>query len=77
MPVPSPLRRRWRAAAGDARPAGSAPAPVAGRGHDAPRGHTVGDKRRATLRRRAASLTETAGRAPFEQRASASGEDAR
>ncbi|MEU3088871.1 DUF6380 family protein [Streptomyces massasporeus] len=40
-------------------------------------GVAVGGKRRATLRRRAASLTETAGRAPFEQRASARGEGTR
>ncbi|MGC4972163.1 DUF6380 family protein [Streptomyces sp. DT199] len=50
---------------------------MAGRGHDAPHGHAVGDKRRATLRRGAASLTETAGRAPFEQHASARGEGTR
>ncbi|MFD9984381.1 DUF6380 family protein [Streptomyces massasporeus] len=40
-------------------------------------GAAVGGKRRATLRRGAASLTETAGRAPFEQHASARGEGAR
>ncbi|MFF6947317.1 DUF6380 family protein [Streptomyces iakyrus] len=50
---------------------------VAGRGCAAPRGRAVGDKRRATLRRGAASLTETAGRAPFEQHAPAMGEGAR
>ncbi|MEU1315923.1 DUF6380 family protein [Streptomyces tibetensis] len=37
----------------------------------------VGEKWRATLRPGAASLTETAGRAPFEQRARAAGEGAR
>ncbi|MFJ4535092.1 DUF6380 family protein [Streptomyces tibetensis] len=37
----------------------------------------VGAKRRATLRPGAASLTETAGRAPFEQYARAAGEGAR
>ncbi|MEU6468216.1 DUF6380 family protein [Streptomyces massasporeus] len=40
-------------------------------------GAAAGGKRRATLRRGAASLTETAGRAPFEQHASAMGEGAR
>ncbi|WP_419249081.1 DUF6380 family protein [Streptomyces luteogriseus] len=75
-PVPSPVRRRGRAAVGEARSAGSAPASVAGRGHDAPHGHAVGDNRRATLRRGAASLTETAGRAPFERHALAMGEGA-
>ncbi|MEU1913006.1 DUF6380 family protein [Streptomyces massasporeus] len=40
-------------------------------------GAAVGGKRRATLRRGAASLTKTAGRAPFEQHASAMGEGAR
>ncbi|MFJ3617164.1 DUF6380 family protein [Streptomyces iakyrus] len=50
---------------------------MAGRGCAAPRGRAVGDKRRATLRRGAASLTETAGRAPFEQHAPAMGEGAR
>ncbi|WP_373465045.1 DUF6380 family protein [Streptomyces luteogriseus] len=50
---------------------------MAGRGHDAPRGHAVGDKWRATLRRGVASLTETAGRAPFEQHAPAVGEGVR
>ncbi|MER7477954.1 DUF6380 family protein [Streptomyces sp. NPDC126510] len=37
----------------------------------------VGEKRRATLRPGAASLTETAGRAPFERPARAAGEGAR
>jgi hypothetical protein len=50
---------------------------VAGRGCDAPVGRAVGDNRRATLRRGAASLTETVGRAPFEQHAPAMGEGAR
>ncbi|MFB6850658.1 DUF6380 family protein [Streptomyces sp. NPDC056373] len=36
-----------------------------------------GEKRRATLRPGAASLTETAGCAPFEQHARAAGEGAR
>ncbi|MFI9749223.1 DUF6380 family protein [Streptomyces collinus] len=49
----------------------------AGRGCDAPPGRAVGDNRRATLRCGAASLTETAGRAPFEQHAPAMGEGAR
>ncbi|MFF5955425.1 DUF6380 family protein [Streptomyces luteogriseus] len=49
----------------------------AGRGCDAPLGRAVGDNRRATLRRGAASLTETAGRAPFERHAPAMGEGAR
>ncbi|WP_374385356.1 DUF6380 family protein [Streptomyces sp. D2-8] len=40
-------------------------------------GAAVGEKRRATLRRGAASLTETAGRAAFEQHARAAGEGAR
>ncbi|MFG3717657.1 DUF6380 family protein [Streptomyces massasporeus] len=40
-------------------------------------GAAVGGKRRATLRREVASLTETAGRAPLEQHASARGEGAR
>ncbi|MFD5837178.1 DUF6380 family protein [Streptomyces collinus] len=40
-------------------------------------GRAVGDNRRATLRCGAASLTETAGRAPFEQHAPAMGEGAR
>ncbi|WP_420709131.1 DUF6380 family protein [Streptomyces sp. NRRL B-1140] len=37
----------------------------------------IGEKRRATLRPGAASLTERAGRAPFEQHARAAGEGAR
>ncbi|MFJ4282619.1 DUF6380 family protein [Streptomyces massasporeus] len=40
-------------------------------------GAAVGGKRRATLRHGAASLTQTAGRAPFEQQAPARGEGAR
>ncbi|MFH8496210.1 DUF6380 family protein [Streptomyces coeruleorubidus] len=47
------------------------------RGHDAPLRRTVGDKRRATLRRGTASLTETVGRAPFEQDGRCAGEGAR
>ncbi|MEU1852583.1 DUF6380 family protein [Streptomyces sp. NPDC019990] len=38
---------------------------------------TAGDKRRATLRHRAASLTEVAGPAPFEQHGRRAGEGAR
>ncbi|WDV57028.1 hypothetical protein PV963_38815 [Streptomyces coeruleorubidus] len=52
-------------------------APAGGRGCDAPLGQTVGDKRRATLRRGTASLTETVGRAPFEQYGRRAGEGAR
>ncbi|MFF5367328.1 DUF6380 family protein [Streptomyces sp. NPDC013187] len=37
----------------------------------------VGEMRRATLRPGAASLTETAGRAPLEQHARAAGEGVR
>jgi hypothetical protein len=37
----------------------------------------VAETRQATLRPGAASLTETAGRAPFEQHARAAGEGAR
>ncbi|MFI2629446.1 DUF6380 family protein [Streptomyces collinus] len=48
----------------------------AGRGCDVLPGR-AGDNRRATLRCGAASLTETAGRAPFEQHAPAMGEGAR
>ncbi|WP_234020595.1 DUF6380 family protein [Streptomyces sp. 142MFCol3.1] len=40
-------------------------------------GDTGGEKRRATLRRRAASLTETADRAPLNHRGAAAGEGAR
>ncbi|MFF6911380.1 DUF6380 family protein [Streptomyces sp. NPDC012466] len=40
-------------------------------------GAAVGVKRRATLRPGTASLTETAGRAPFEQHARAAEEGAR
>ncbi|MFF5965328.1 DUF6380 family protein [Streptomyces collinus] len=50
---------------------------VAGRGCAAPLGRAVGDNRRATLRRGAASLTETAGRARFGQHAPALGEGVR
>ncbi|MFI6805103.1 DUF6380 family protein [Streptomyces luteogriseus] len=46
-------------------------------GRDTSLGRAVGDNRRATLRRGAASLTETAGRAPFEQHAPAMGEGSR
>ncbi|MFD6169368.1 DUF6380 family protein [Streptomyces coeruleorubidus] len=50
---------------------------AAERGHDAPLRQTVGDKRRATLRRGTASLTETVGRAPVEQDGRRAGEGAR
>ncbi|WP_338785598.1 DUF6380 family protein [Streptomyces sp. DG1A-41] len=46
-------------------------------GHDGPLGHTVGDKWRATLRGRAASLTETVGRVPSELYGHRAGEGAR
>ncbi|WP_373569334.1 DUF6380 family protein [Streptomyces sp. FXY-T5] len=42
-----------------------------------PLGRAVGDNRRATLQCGAASLTETAGPAPFELHAPALGEGAR
>ncbi|WP_416351860.1 DUF6380 family protein [Streptomyces sp. NEAU-H22] len=48
-----------------------------GRGCDVPLGRAVGDNRRATLQCGAASLTETAGPAPFELHAPALGEGAR
>ncbi|MFF9804131.1 DUF6380 family protein [Streptomyces coeruleorubidus] len=71
-------RRRRRVAVVVAGPGGSARvACAAGRGHDAPLGRTVGDKRRATLRRGTASLTETVGRASFEQGGRRAGEGAR
>ena len=57
--------------------AGGGAAREAGRGCDVLPGRAVGDNRRATLRCGAASLTETAGRAPFEQHAPAMGEGAR
>jgi hypothetical protein len=47
------------------------------RGYDAPDRHAAKDKWWATLRRRAASLTEMAGPAPFEQRGRRAGEGAR
>ncbi|MEU9732893.1 DUF6380 family protein [Streptomyces sp. NPDC048002] len=40
-------------------------------------GDATGEKRHATLRSRTASLTETAGRAPFEHRGDRSGEGTR
>ncbi|WP_223124629.1 DUF6380 family protein [Streptomyces sp. TRM68367] len=40
-------------------------------------GDAVGEKWRATLRWRATSLTETVGRAPFEQHGGRAGEGAR
>ncbi|MDQ1014740.1 DUF6380 family protein [Streptomyces afghaniensis] len=52
-------------------------APAARRGRGALPGPAVGDKRRATLRRGVASLTETVGRASFEQRGRRAGEGAR
>ncbi|MFF9115185.1 DUF6380 family protein [Streptomyces massasporeus] len=74
----APVRRRGRGAGVDGQP-GHRPHAIsaAGRGHHAPPAQAVADNRRATLRRGAASLTETAGRAPFEQHASARGEGAR
>ncbi|MGA5200973.1 DUF6380 family protein [Streptomyces variegatus] len=77
-PVLSPARRRGRVEAVGAGPDGPVHvARTAGRDQGAPHGRAVGDNRRATLRCGAASLTETAGRAPFEQHAKAAGEDAR
>lgn len=77
-PVLSPARRRGCAEAVAAGQEGSVRVPrAAGRDHGAPDGRAVGDNRRATLRCGAASLTETAGRAPFEQHAKAAGEEAR
>ncbi len=46
-------------------------------GYDAPDRRAVGDKWWATLRRGAASLTETAGPAPFKQHGRRAGEGAR
>ncbi|MFF8933596.1 DUF6380 family protein [Streptomyces paradoxus] len=69
-PVSSPVRRRGRAAG-----VGGVAGP-AGRGCDAPLGRTVGDNRRATLRRGAASLTETAGRAPMKRHGRRAGKGA-
>ncbi|MFD5157304.1 DUF6380 family protein [Streptomyces hawaiiensis] len=77
-PVLSLVCRRGRAAGGGAGPDGLARVPrTAERGHDSPLGRAVGDNRRATLRCWAASLTETAGRAPFEQHGPAAGEGMR
>ncbi|MFH9984920.1 DUF6380 family protein [Streptomyces luteogriseus] len=77
-PVHAPVRRRERGAGVDGQP-GCRPhaIPAAGRGHHAPPAQAVADNRRATLRRGAASLTETAGRAPFGRHAPAMGEGAR
>ncbi|MFC8143320.1 DUF6380 family protein [Streptomyces paradoxus] len=68
-PVFSPVHLRGCAAAvgGVAR---------VGRGCDAPPGRAVGDKRRATLRCGAASLTETTGRAPIERHGRRAGKGA-
>ncbi|MEV5550466.1 DUF6380 family protein [Streptomyces sp. NPDC052309] len=41
------------------------------------RGGAAGEERRATLRWRAASLTETVGRTPFQQHGDRAGEGAR
>ncbi|MGW0861629.1 DUF6380 family protein [Streptomyces sp. NPDC002611] len=77
-PGPSPRRRRGSAAVLGAGPGGRAGAPAAaGRGYDAPLRPTVGDKRWATLRRGAASLTEMVGRASFEPHGRRAGEGAR
>jgi hypothetical protein len=78
-PVLSLARRRRRGAVVSAGPDGSARGSSAAteRGHDAPLRQTVGDKRRATLRRGTASLTETVGRAPFELDGRRAGEGAR
>jgi hypothetical protein len=77
-PALSPARRRGCAEAVVAGQDGSVRVPrAAGRNHGAPDGRAVGGNRRATLRCGAASLTETAGRAPFEQHAKAAGEEAR
>ncbi|MFH9002510.1 DUF6380 family protein [Streptomyces afghaniensis] len=51
--------------------------PAGRRGCDAPSGPAVGDNWWATLRRGAASLTETVGRAQFEQCGRRAGEGAR
>ncbi|MFI6851210.1 DUF6380 family protein [Streptomyces sp. NPDC050416] len=74
-PVLSLVRRRRRVGVGSGGLAGVTPA--AERGHGASSGHTVGDKRRATLRRGVASLTETVGRASFERYGRRAGEGAR
>ncbi|MET9684783.1 DUF6380 family protein [Streptomyces coeruleorubidus] len=77
-PVFSLARRRGCVVVVGAGPGGSARvASAAERGHDAPIGQTVGDKRRATLRCGTASLSETVGRAPFEQCGRRAGEGAR
>ncbi|MEU3378686.1 DUF6380 family protein [Streptomyces caelestis] len=77
-PVLSVVRRRGRVAVVGAGSGDSARvARVVGRGRDSSLGHAVGDKRWATLRRGTASLTEMAGRAPFEQCGRRAGEGAR
>ncbi|MEU0385333.1 DUF6380 family protein [Streptomyces chartreusis] len=73
----SPVRRRGRCVVVGLGPGGRARVAAAGCGHDVPHRNAVGDKRRATLRRAVASLTETAGRAPFEQDGRRAGEGAR
>ncbi|WP_086559198.1 DUF6380 family protein [Streptomyces africanus] len=80
--APAPLRDRLDVPVlGVTRPAGlrrdALPRPLQRREHDALPGPAVGDKWRATLRRGAASLTETVGRAPFEQCGRRAGEGAR
>ncbi|MGI5429979.1 DUF6380 family protein [Streptomyces sp. CA-179760] len=77
-PGASPRRRRGCAAvvgAGQGAHAGGAAA--AGCDYDALVRPAVGDKRRATLRRVAASQTETAGPAPFPAHGRSAGEGAR
>lgn len=77
-PMRTPVLRRERAAVAGGRPGRRTHTiSPAGHGHDAPPGHTVADHRRATLRPGVASLTQTAGRAPFEHRDPAAGEGAR
>lgn len=76
-PVFSPVHRRGYAAVVGVGPeACVCAARAAGRGHDVPLGQTVGDNRRATLRCWAASLTETAGRAPIERHGRRAGKGA-
>jgi hypothetical protein len=76
--VLSPAGRGRRVAVAGTGSGGPTPVtPSAEGGHDAPLAQTVGDKRRATLRCGTASLTETAGRAPFERYGRRAGEGAR
>jgi hypothetical protein len=77
-PTHSAARRRRFVAVVGAGPGGFARvASAAECGHNAPLGKAVGDKWWATLRRGAASLTETVGRVPFEQYGRRAGEGAR